>query len=99
MEENRSEAEWKQSASLHLDTANNGKQRGRLVQTLRTVVNDCHIACCTMSVLPPELWNKIFTFACMDSGATGRALGLVSSAFHDLVHPLALQSLAVQGFK
>ena len=52
-----------------------------------------------MSVFPPELWLKIFPLACTDGGGTGRALRLVSSAFRDLVHPFALQSLAVQGPK
>jgi len=46
-----------------------------------------------LEYLAPEIWMKIFEWACRDSGATGRSLGLVNSDFRRLSRPYAYQSI------
>ncbi|KAJ7162039.1 hypothetical protein C8R46DRAFT_1222175 [Mycena filopes] len=52
-----------------------------------------------VDVIPPEIWNHIFSFACTDDGSTGRALSAVSRAIHILSRPSKYQSLCVLGPK
>ncbi|KAJ7162047.1 hypothetical protein C8R46DRAFT_1193852 [Mycena filopes] len=52
-----------------------------------------------VNVIPPEIWNHIFSFACTDDGSTGRALSAVSRAIHILSQPSKYQSLCVLGPK
>lgn len=47
--------------------------------------------------IPPEIWGEVFSFACTDDGATGRALSEVSWAVHAISKPLKYQSLCVIG--
>jgi hypothetical protein len=47
--------------------------------------------------LPTEIWHKIFALACVDGGATGCALSLVSRRFRELSAGTRLQSVAVSG--
>jgi hypothetical protein len=47
--------------------------------------------------LPTEIWHKIFTLTCVDGGATGCALSLVSRRFRELSAGTRLQSVAVSG--
>lgn len=46
---------------------------------------------------PTEVWQKIFTLACLDSGQTGRSLSLVSRYFHAISEPTKLQSISIEG--
>jgi hypothetical protein len=46
---------------------------------------------------PPEICAHIFSFACTDSGYTGRSLSLVSRYFHEVSKPAKLQSIALYG--
>ncbi|KZT69914.1 hypothetical protein DAEQUDRAFT_725881 [Daedalea quercina L-15889] len=50
-----------------------------------------------MDRCPAELWVRIFTFACTDSGCTGRSLCHVSRYIRDVSRPVQLQSIAVSG--
>ena len=50
-----------------------------------------------METLPVELHSQIFEFACIDDGATARALSLVSHYVREAVAPYLYQSLAVSG--
>ena len=43
--------------------------------------------------LAPEIWIQIFEWACRDSGATGRSLGLVNKNFRRLSRSYAYQSI------
>jgi hypothetical protein len=43
--------------------------------------------------LAPETWMQIFEWACRDSGATGRSLGLVNKTFRSLSRSSAYQSI------
>jgi hypothetical protein len=46
--------------------------------------------------LPTELWEKIFSFACLDDGSTGRSLSLVSRYVCQTSRPFKYQSLAIR---
>lgn len=46
-----------------------------------------------LEYLAPEIWMKFFEWACRDSGATGRSLGLVNSDFRRLSRLYAYQSI------
>lgn len=46
---------------------------------------------------PPEIWAKIFSYACTDTGRTGRSISLTSRAFSQICEPIRLQSVAVFG--
>ncbi|KAJ7251406.1 hypothetical protein C8J57DRAFT_674383 [Mycena rebaudengoi] len=50
-----------------------------------------------MNQAPPEICAHIFSFACTDSGYTGRSLSLVSKYFHEVSKPAKLQSIALYG--
>lgn len=50
-----------------------------------------------MNRIPPELWAKIFSFACLDDGTTGRTLSLVSKYVHHVSKPSKLQSTVLRG--
>lgn len=43
--------------------------------------------------LAPEIWTQIFEWACRDSGATGRSLGLTNRDFRRMSRPYAYQSI------
>ncbi|KAF8875705.1 hypothetical protein BD779DRAFT_1449908 [Infundibulicybe gibba] len=51
-----------------------------------------------MDRCPPEIWDTIFTYACVDSGITGRSLSLVSRRMSEISRPMKLQSVSVIGF-
>jgi hypothetical protein len=51
-----------------------------------------------MDRTPPELCEKIYSFACTDTGYTGRSLSLVSKYIHDTSKPVKLQSIAIHGY-
>ena len=46
-------------------------------------------------VLPVELWQHIFSFACLDGGSTGRSLSLVSKHFRAMSAPFKYRSIAI----
>jgi hypothetical protein len=46
-----------------------------------------------------ELGTKIFSFACLDDGSTGRNLSLVSKYVHQVSKPVKLQSIVLRGFR
>lgn len=46
---------------------------------------------------PAEVWGRIFEFACVDGGTTGRSLALVSKYFYTISRLYRLQSVSVQG--
>jgi len=48
-----------------------------------------------MDHLPPEIWEQIFSFACIDSGKTGRSLSLVSRYFRDASRLSQYQSVSL----
>ncbi|KAI0059057.1 hypothetical protein BV25DRAFT_1787962, partial [Artomyces pyxidatus] len=48
-----------------------------------------------MDRTPVEIWAYIFSLACTDDGATGRALSLASRWIHHVSYPYQLQSLSV----
>ncbi|KAJ7251414.1 hypothetical protein C8J57DRAFT_1078181 [Mycena rebaudengoi] len=50
-----------------------------------------------MNQAPPEIYAHIFSYACTDSGYTGRSLSLVSKYFHEVSKPAILQSIALYG--
>lgn len=50
-----------------------------------------------MDRVPQEIWEKIFTFACMDNGSTGRSLSLVSRTFNLVSKPVKYHSIALNG--
>ncbi|KAF7974266.1 hypothetical protein HWV62_13054 [Athelia sp. TMB] len=50
-----------------------------------------------MDRAPSEIWAKIFSFACTDSGFTGRSLSLTSTFFRLACEPYRLQSIAAFG--
>ncbi|KAJ7581487.1 hypothetical protein C8J56DRAFT_960157 [Mycena floridula] len=52
-----------------------------------------------MDQFPVEIWNAIFSLACMDDGTTGRSLSLVSKFVRESSKLVKLQSLAVVGYK
>ncbi|KII86614.1 hypothetical protein PLICRDRAFT_177369 [Plicaturopsis crispa FD-325 SS-3] len=50
-----------------------------------------------MDRVPLEIWQYIFSLACMDSGETGHALSLASHAFRWALQTTTLQSVSLQG--
>ena len=46
-------------------------------------------------VLPVALWQRIFSFACLDGGSTGRSLSLVSKHFRAISAPFKYRSVAI----
>ncbi|KZP05551.1 hypothetical protein FIBSPDRAFT_702196, partial [Athelia psychrophila] len=50
-----------------------------------------------MDCVPTEIWTKIFSHACTDSGLTGCSLALVSRFFRAASEPVKLQSIALSG--
>ncbi|KZP14797.1 hypothetical protein FIBSPDRAFT_796367 [Athelia psychrophila] len=52
-----------------------------------------------MDRTPSEIWTKIFSHACTDSGATGRRLSLVSKSIRELSAPVKLQSMSIHGLR
>lgn len=50
-----------------------------------------------MDRAPPEILQHIFSFACRDSGHTGRVLSLVSKSIREVSAPVKLQSIAIHG--
>jgi len=51
------------------------------------------------SVLPPELWTHIWSFACTDDGHQGRVLALVSRHVYATSAPVRLQSITLTGLR
>jgi len=54
---------------------------------------------CLMERCPTEIWNHIFSDACIDNGITGRSLSLVSKYVQETSKSVKLQSLSVHGPK
>ena len=52
-----------------------------------------------MNFVPPEIWQKIFSDACLDSGFTGRSLSLVSKYIYEMSKPTRFQSLAIRNYE
>ncbi|KAK7690158.1 hypothetical protein QCA50_006807 [Cerrena zonata] len=50
-----------------------------------------------MDKCPPEVHGRIFYFACLDDGTTGRSLSLVSRYVREVVLPYQWQSLRLMG--
>jgi hypothetical protein len=50
-----------------------------------------------MDRIPSELWTKIFSFACLDDGTTGRTLSVVSNYVHHVSKPAKFQSIVLRG--
>ncbi|KAF7973427.1 hypothetical protein HWV62_15108 [Athelia sp. TMB] len=50
-----------------------------------------------MNRVPAEIWTTIFSFACLDSGATGRILSRVSRFIRAASAPVRWQSLHIHG--
>ncbi|KAL0953795.1 hypothetical protein HGRIS_004979 [Hohenbuehelia grisea] len=50
-----------------------------------------------MNRCPTEIWALIFSYACTDSGRTGRSLSRVSRYFREVSRHVRLQSIAVHG--
>jgi hypothetical protein len=50
-----------------------------------------------MDQTPPELCTRIFSFACRDTGYTGRSLSLVSKYIHETSKSVKLQSISIHG--
>lgn len=48
---------------------------------------------------PPEVYDRIFSFACTDSGFTGQSLSLVSKLFRELSERRRLQSISLYGYE
>ncbi|KDQ63976.1 hypothetical protein JAAARDRAFT_52031 [Jaapia argillacea MUCL 33604] len=46
---------------------------------------------------PREIWEQIFSFACLDGGSTGRSLSLVSKYIRDISQCVRYQSITVDG--
>ena len=46
-------------------------------------------------LLPAEIWQHIFSFACLDDGSTGRSLSLVSTHFRAISAPFKYQSISI----
>jgi hypothetical protein len=51
-----------------------------------------------MDRCPPEIWSDIFKLLCVDGGAAGCSLALVSRRFRELADPERLHSVRVNGF-
>jgi hypothetical protein len=51
-----------------------------------------------MEKLPPEICTNIFSYACLDTGYTGRSLSLVSKYIHDTSQSVKLQSISLRGY-
>jgi hypothetical protein len=52
-----------------------------------------------MDRIPSELWTKIFSFACLDDGTTGRTLSIVSNYVHHVSKPAKFQSIVLRGLR
>ncbi|KAF7980612.1 hypothetical protein HWV62_37392 [Athelia sp. TMB] len=50
-----------------------------------------------MDRTPPEVWAKIASYACTDSGSTGCSLSLTSRFIRQACEPYTMQSIAVHG--
>jgi hypothetical protein len=50
-------------------------------------------------VVPTDLWEKIFSFACLDDGSTGRSLSLVSRYVCEISKPFKFRSLAIRNLR
>jgi hypothetical protein len=50
-----------------------------------------------MDQTPPELCTRIFSFACRDTGYTGRSLSLVSKYIRETSKSVKLQSISIHG--
>jgi hypothetical protein len=50
-----------------------------------------------MDKVPPEICTKICSYACVDSGYTGRSLSLVSKFINETSQPVKLQSIYLRG--
>ncbi|KZP20639.1 hypothetical protein FIBSPDRAFT_532572 [Athelia psychrophila] len=50
-----------------------------------------------MDRTPSEVCTRIYTYACTDSGFTGRSISLTSRQFHQECRPVRYQSIAVHG--
>lgn len=48
-------------------------------------------------VVPPEVWEDIFTSACDPGGKTAAAISRVSRYFYDAIKPYRLTSLVICG--
>ncbi|KAF4598361.1 hypothetical protein EYR38_006763 [Pleurotus pulmonarius] len=46
---------------------------------------------------PPEIWTRIFGFACTDDGATGRSLALVSRYVRETSGPVRFKRVVLKG--
>lgn len=46
---------------------------------------------------PPEIWTRIFAFACTDDGATGRSLALVSRYVRETSEPVRFERVVLKG--
>lgn len=51
----------------------------------------------SLQTSPPEICFKIFSYACLDSGYTGRSLSLVSRYINEASKPFKFQSIAIHG--
>ncbi|TFK69320.1 hypothetical protein BDN72DRAFT_840687 [Pluteus cervinus] len=51
------------------------------------------------SILPPEIWCKIFELSCTDGGYTGHSLSLVSKYFNAISGPYRFQSISLINIK
>lgn len=49
-----------------------------------------------MDTFPPEIYSKIFAYACTDDGSTGASLLSVSHAIRSIVKPHAFHSIALR---
>ncbi|KAF8648110.1 hypothetical protein AX16_006394 [Volvariella volvacea WC 439] len=49
-----------------------------------------------LDTLPPEVWERIFLFACMDGGYTGRSLSMVSKQCYALSQSSRYHSVALK---
>lgn len=52
-----------------------------------------------MDQTPQEVWERIFSFSCTDSGFTGRSLSLVSKYVRETSKVAKLQSIAIHGYR
>ncbi|KAF8649350.1 hypothetical protein AX16_005859 [Volvariella volvacea WC 439] len=49
-----------------------------------------------LDTLPPEIWERVFSFACMDGGYTGRSLSMVSKQCYTLSQSSRYRSVALK---
>lgn len=64
----------------------------------RVLLSSYHhlIDSCAMERLPPEICTRIFSYACVDTGVTGRSLSQVSRYIRDTSQSTKLQSIAIR---